>query len=124
MDSPQPVPSNANLRGRQARSKLNPDFTSPPDYATVIIETSRHTQNTNNSEYGSFNASQDRATPSIISSELTLLESPHRSSEMLHAQATTSFNDAENETKTSSIPSQRYSFEISTLGSAINVPLK
>ena len=38
VDSPQPVPSsNANLRGRQARSKINPEFTSPPDYATVII---------------------------------------------------------------------------------------
>ena len=104
MDSPQPgVQSNANLRGRQARGKLNPEFAAPPDYATVIIETTRHTQN--NSEYGSFNASQDRATPSIVSSELTLLESP--SSEMLNqAQATTSFNN-ENELKTNSIPSQR-----------------
>merc|ERR1719510_784614 len=105
VDSPQPgVQSNANLRGRQARGKLNPEFAAPPDYATVIIETTRHTQN--NSEYGSFNASQDRATPSIVSSELTLLESP--SSEMLHAQATTSFNN-ENELKSNSIPSQRYS---------------
>ena len=68
-----------------------------------VFSYSGTTQNTN-SEYGSFNASQDRATPSIVSSELTLLESP--SSEMLHAQATTSFNN-ENELKTNSIPSQR-----------------
>ena len=70
----------------------------------VFFSYSGTTQNTN-SEYGSFNASQDRATPSIVSSELTLLESP--SSEMLNqAQATTSFNN-ENELKTNSIPSQR-----------------
>ena len=69
-----------------------------------VFSYSGTTQNTN-SEYGSFNASQDRATPSIVSSELTLLESP--SSEMLNqAQATTSFNN-ENELKTNSIPSQR-----------------
>ena len=43
VDSPQPgVQSNANLRGRQARGKLNPEFAAPPDYATVIIETTRH----------------------------------------------------------------------------------
>ena len=69
-----------------------------------VFSYSGTTQNTN-SEYGSFNASQDRATPSIVSSELTLLESP--STEMLHAQATTSFNN-ENELKSNSIPSQRY----------------
>ena len=113
VDSPQPAnASNANIRGRQPRGKLNPEFSQPPDYATVIIETTRHT--TQNSDYGSFNASQDRATPSIdratpsiVSSELTLLESPHRSTEMLHhqAQATTSFN-AETETKTISLQSQ------------------
>ena len=114
VDSPQPVnASAANIRGRQPRGKLNPEFSQPPDYATVIIETTRHST-TQNSDYGSFNASQDRATPSIdratpsiVSSELTLLESPHRSSEMLHhhAQATTSFS-AETETKTNSIQSQ------------------
>ena len=78
----------ANLRGRQARGKLNPElnFAAPPDYATVIIETQRHSQlNINhnaatNSDSGSFNASQDLATTSsIVSSELPLVESLQRS---------------------------------------------
>lgn len=72
-----PQPPEPNIRGRQSRAKLAPqlNFTaSPPDYATVIIETERHSRN---SDYGSFNASQDLTSSSLVSSELTLLDSHH-----------------------------------------------
>lgn len=92
-----------NVRGRHSRGKLSPELSftsgaSPPDYATVIIETERHTHN--NSDYGSFNASQDLTLSSLVSSELTLVESRQsRSSELLGIResehATTSFNSSE-----------------------------
>lgn len=68
------------MRGRQPRGKLSPElnFSAPPDYATVIIETERHTQQ-NLSDY-SISASQDLATTSsLVSSELPLVESLQRS---------------------------------------------
>ncbi len=84
MESPGGSQSNqANGRnGRQPRGKLNPEQLSfnaaPPDYATVIIETERHST-LQNSDYGSISASQDLAgTPSIVSSELPLVESLQR----------------------------------------------
>ena len=77
----------ANIRGRQPRGKLSADlnFTAPPDYATVIIETQRHTQN--NSEYGSLNVGHDVAgTSSLVSSELPLVENLQRNVEGANEQ--------------------------------------
>ena len=63
--------SSTNVRGQRDRGKLE----LPPDYATVVIETERHSSNQAASDYGSFNHSQDLATTSsMVSSELTLVE--------------------------------------------------
>ena len=80
--------ADANLRGRQPRGKLSSElnFSAPPDYATVIIETQRHSalqlNMVGNSDSGSLgNASQDLATTSsLVSSELPLVESLQRNS--------------------------------------------
>lgn len=97
--------SQANLRGRQPRSKLNPDQlnfnNSPPDYATVIIETERHS-----SDYGSIAASTSQElTSSIVSSELPLVENLlSRNAEIVASAA----ND--NQVKRDSIHSQSFRY--------------
>ena len=107
----------ANLRGRQARGKLNPElnFSAPPDYATVIIETQRHSQLNNNnlaasnSDSGSFNASQDLATTSsIVSSELPLVESLHRSAAEVIQPASPLIIREETTVKRDSVHSQSF----------------
>lgn len=109
----------AHLRGRHSRGKVNPDnFSgSPPDYATVIIETERH------SEYGSFNLhSEDRAT-STVSSELTLVDS--RSSEVSSPMSTISFHPTTTRSlNRDSIQSQSFRFQSSAASSTASSDLE
>lgn len=102
-DNPQ-VPSAANVRGRHSRCKVEPQtfdsssFQDPPDYATVIIETSRHSQHPDGS-YGSFNrppcSAFDQAS-SILSSgsEMPLVESQLATATANPATQTTSFRSS------------------------------
>ncbi len=66
------------MRGRQTRSKINPDnFAAPPDYATVIIENEGRQSNLTNlssENYGSFNTVAASILSASGSSELAMVE--------------------------------------------------
>ena len=103
----------ANVRGQRDRGKLE----LPPDYATVVIETERHSSSSNNhqvaSEYGSLNHSQDLATTSsMVSSELTLVEANLEVEvpKTIENQAETSFQASSAKNKRDSIQSQSFRY--------------
>ena len=100
----------ANVRGQRDRGKLE----LPPDYATVVIETERHSNNHQvASEYGSLNHSQDLATTSsMVSSELTLVEANLEVEvpKTIENQAETSFQASSAKNKRDSIQSQSFRY--------------
>ena len=103
----------ANVRGQRDRGKLE----LPPDYATVVIETERHSNNHQAaSEYGSLNHSQDLATTSsMVSSELTLVEANLEIEvpKTIENQAETSFQASSAKNKRDSIQSQSFRYVLS-----------
>lgn len=103
--------ASANVRGQRDRGKLE----LPPDYATVVIETERHSNNHHQvaSEYGSLNHSQDLATTSsMVSSELTLVEANLEVEvpKTIENQAETSFQASSAKNKRDSIQSQSFRY--------------